>query len=491
LKRQFDIQLRPLVADHTATLKEYRNSMSIFKLKFGVLKMQPSSEESSLEYRLLLASLLCLAAILMCRVILDIYFLLGAPVGDSILFLDSAHNLCAQGFLGTALVPLDPIGQNRYVWHGFLSPWLYGKLNLNCSVTGYFVVAICIKLISIVVTYMTSRELTLTRWQSVSACLVTLMVTYKVGFRPEPVAIILMLCIELCVSKSRHSSMAALASALMWTQPTVFGLYLLYIVFRRPDLIASMLKIGPILSFLGATAFLSFLYPFPVLDLLQGLRSHAAMISNRGDGAFWAYYGFTDFAPMWFFVFSFAFLFSAIKRPLLILLLPALWWFGPRLPPTIYNLLALLPIVLLHACVDGGRKAGGALLIGALLVAVVGLSQICLRDGATAYLYGRTLEMARSEMLKDANDPSIALMKIPDYGRLWFSGSGRLGTGPLSETTAVNATARRLKVNYYATSLTRQSPCQNTSPTIPSVYIFGKRIFNSTTSWLSYRCTDL
>ena len=72
------------------------------------------------------------------RIYFESVYLLPAPVGDGILFLASAHNLCSSGFLGTSLFPSDPAGLNRYVWHGFLSPWLYGKLNTTCSVFGYY-----------------------------------------------------------------------------------------------------------------------------------------------------------------------------------------------------------------------------------------------------------------------------------------------------------------------------------------------------------------
>src|ERR1700728_2428181 len=85
------------------------------------------------------AALSILGAALALRFIIEWIWLLPSPVADSAYFVTASVNYCRNGFLGTTAFSIDPSGQSRMVWHGFVSPMLLGALNFECRSSTFYV----------------------------------------------------------------------------------------------------------------------------------------------------------------------------------------------------------------------------------------------------------------------------------------------------------------------------------------------------------------
>lgn len=414
------------------------------------------------------------------RLAFEAWFTVPVPFGDPVVFLAVSKNWCSTGFLGTALFSFDPLGQNRYVWHGFLSPWLYGTLNPGCTLTGFYLLSLLIKALTGYLVWQLGSLYRLGPGPSGALVLLTLAAQSALGFRPESLAILVILGAEWALARHRVYLATGLVVALAWTQPTVFLLYSAWVTLSRFRYLreAVTLQAGGV----GALVLLAFafLFPFPLRDLIDGLLGHAAVIANRtNESGLWAFYGPTHFLPGWALAFALAYGLLARKHPRLLLMLPAFWWFGPRVPPTYYNLVALLPALGLLA-LDASAKPARNLLAAALfLVGAGGLVQMSLRDGMTLGQLGSGLREARAQVEADLANPSVNLGSVEGIVHL------------LAEPERIAAASRRSasrRVHYLQSSGRPQSPCPANQPDAVGLWMFGRKVFDSTSGWQIYRC---
>lgn len=416
--------------------------------------------------------------------LLEGVFLLPVPFGDPVLFLASAKNHCETGFFGTSLYPLDPTGQHRYVWHGILSPLLHSALSPSCSLVGFYLVSFWIKAVSAWLTWQIGRHY---RWApsvTTAGVLLVLAAQSQIGFRPETLAVGIMLGVELALLRQRQSIALALIAALAWTQPTVFGLYVIFNVLVRTPVMVAMLSWRPLVSSVAVSALMVAIYPFPVVDLFYGIISQAQINAGRGDeSGLWTFYVFTHFMPFWILPFIVALAWLTWRRPLLVLMWPAIWWFGPRVPPTNYNLIALLPILSLCALAAGNAMTGVRIktLLSILLytVGLLGLSQLFLRDALTLVNVGNGVEEARALINNDL-EASDARVAHADGITHLLVGADRL------EEAAQRKAPREL--SYHQVSGMPDNPCAEQIPNVEGLSMFGKKIFNTTSGWQVYRC---
>lgn len=425
-------------------------------------------------------------ATLFARAVLELVYLLPAPVADSILFLDATHNFCTKGLLGTALFSMDPKGLDRYVWHGFLSPWLYAKLNPTCSAPNYFLVNFLLKICSVFLAFWITRQRGLKTVYGCVVAMIVLMIDERYGFRPDPLALLLILGAESALRKNKTELAFAALAALLWTQPTVFGLYTAFSVVLRHKEWLLYLRIGNIAVFFGVSCALALLYPFPVVDLLAGLKAHASMISARRDGGFFSYYMMANLTPGWSLVLLGSLTCLIQRSWRFVILLPIFWWFGPRVPPTAYNLMALLPLILLAALCEAPRRARVALATLSFFVALTGLGQGLARDFATIATYGDTFTAQRDQVLGDRALWNNSLGSVPGFARLWLQGTLPRKSSPIQEDRGEVTPS---SVNYVAISGSARSPCPEEAPDTKGSFLFGKKLFNSSSGWHAYRCT--
>ena len=441
------------------------------------------------DARLMFVTALALSAVaLAARAVLEIGFKLPAPVGDSIVFLDPAANLCSRDFFGTSLIEFDPAGLDRYVWHGFVAPWLVATLNPTCSTSGFFAVGFAFKVLGLALSYFLARSYGLPRWQSLAAGLLTFATQSKLGFRPELVALPVILAVELAIRRERWSGAGALFGVLLWTQPTTFALYGLILLLVRPRSLWAALGAWPIAAFVASVLTLGWLYPFPLRDLMHGVMAQGAKLAGRTDGDLVEYYVVTHFLPAWSLLLVAALLLLVRTHPAALIALPALWWFGPRLPPTSYNLQVLLPCVVLLAASSVGRSGRFFLAIASMVVAVAGLAQSTLRDLATVVSAGDTYTTARDIYVRDLRDSGVEIVQPPIYSGLWLAD---LGSATPDERQAHSDAARtRAMVTYSHMAGRPRSPCPHQSPNARPFEVVGHTIFNSTSGWQTYRCEE-
>ena len=357
---------------------------------------------------LLLAVAVAGAVLLLTRLLLGLLIQYPAPDGDSVLFASVAHYHCGTGRFETPIFPLDPAGGIRYVWHGIGHPALLSWLSPTCDVAGLYLAQTLILLAAGALAWLTVAP---RRGQllAVLFALVVMTLLAKQGFRPETSATVLALLAEWMRARQRSTAWALAVGLQAWVQPTTFILYLAWVLASADAAeLRRLLRQAPVWlpSSLLLQAGLWLLYPFPLHDLLQGLSQQGQSFAQRSDGSFFLYLIRSDFFPLFGLLFAAAFAQVAAWRPRVVLLLPLLWFYGWRVPPTYYNLVPVFAWLLLALLLreeagtagtsDTDRRPVATVLAGALL-ATGGLSQSALRDVNSWLQYGTTQTVARAQ----------------------------------------------------------------------------------------------
>lgn len=347
------------------------------------------------RWRVPLALALALAVTLvLARLLLYVGLQLPAPVGDGVLFASVAQYHCGTGRFETPIFPLDPTGAYRYIWHGIGWPWLLSLLNPTCSIEGSFLA------LSLVMT----GTMVLAWWALVQShgrlvagafALVVFALQAKLMFRPEVLAIALVVAAETLRARGRLWSWAWLLSLLAWVQPTVFLIAAVHAALTldragwRTLWRDAIPGLGLALALHGAIAAF---YPFPLADLLHGLSLQGQSFAARDDGSLFIYYLRSDFFPALGLAMLATFALAAWRRPALLLLPPLIVYFGLRVPPAFYNLVPLFVVLMMGllrgegapACNSAHRHALMVLALTAVLGAL-GLAQSLARDGVGAW----------------------------------------------------------------------------------------------------------
>jgi hypothetical protein len=431
-----------------------------------------------------MVAVLALGMALAFRLPIESIWLLPSPVGDPAYFLTASANYCRSGFLGTTAFPIDPSGHSRMVWHGFVSPMLFGAMNFACKAPTYYVMLWGIKALTIVgIVLLAHRRL----YPTVTLCGLawfTLAAQSLIGFRPETLAIFLIVLTELAFELNQHVLLGAVLGTLLCTQPTVAGLHALVLLIARPKLLRRhWLQIG--VGYASAVLVLMSLYPYPVSDLITGIQLHAKLLFDRSDGSLLGYYVLVPFLPAWSVLFLAAWALAAVRNPLLIALGPALWFFGPRLPPTYYNLIPICLVLMVVASTQSSRRAAHVLGATSLVVGALGLGFLTARDVLTIYRYGDTFRST-----------SVAVAQLVTQGATFEQAPAFLAlTNPALGVTDPNgmrgttSSSEKPEMRLYSVNGRPRSPCPGTQPSLPvSLAIGHVTLFNSNSGWMVYPC---
>ena len=422
-----------------------------------------------------------MVAVLLLRFVLDVAFLLPSPVGDSEFFLTSSVNLCSSGFFGTSVYPIDPTGQARMIWHGFVSPMLYSALDVGCSARGYYLVAWGIQLLTCAAVVLLARARDLKLLPTLGMALLTLAAQVAIGFRPESVALLLMILAEIAVRFRQPAILGAIAGTLACTQPTVAAMYALTMALLRPELLRRWLPVA--CGAIAAALLLLILYPFPVADLLTGILLQAKKLIGRADGSLVSYYLLQPALPAWGLLLLAAIALAVRKRPMLLLIVPVAWFFGPRVPPVFYNLIPLC-ILLVAFCLETcPPRLAGYVGMASLLVGAAGLGFVSLRDVLTAQRFGDTYSHTRSEVAalvaSGANLVHVSSIVALTNPELEITNPRRQAHG--------SASGRNLSI--VAVNGAPQAPCVAETRDV-SLKMGSIRLFNSNSGWMIYVCPD-
>jgi len=369
------------------------------------------------------------------------------------------------------------------VWHGFVSPMLFSALNPACGAPAYYVILWFVKALTVAAILWLSRKRDYSLVTMLGLAIFTLAAQSFIAFRPECFAILLIVLAELAIDTEQPLLLGAVMGSLLCTQPTVAGLHGLVLLITRPALIRKYLPIG--IGYAAAVAALVVLYPFPMQDLAHGILLQARRLVGRNDGSVLSYYVLFPLLPGWSFLLVAAGTVVARRMPFIVFMLPIFWFFGPRVPPTFYNLVPSCVLLLLIACGWSSRFIANLLGIASFIVGAVGLTLMSARDMLTIARYGDTFRSTSSEV------------------RQWEARGAHIDTAPafLSLTnpelhmTDPNAPQRgaialdKDSIDLYAVNGRPISPCQP-DPVAPqvSLAIRNTTLFKSNSGWMVYVC---
>ena len=352
------------------------------------------------------------------RLLIYLWIQFPAPTGDGILFASVASYRCREGIFATPLFPLDPTGSFRYIWHGIGQPAWLSALAIGCGHAALFAALSATLVLTLAISY---RLVVGSAGRAIAIlfALVVFALQVKQGFRPETLALPVVLLAESARLRLRHPHWIYALFALAWIHPTVCVLHALYVLCTgtRPQwqrLFNSATAWVPAVLVLAAAAVL--FYPFGIGDLLAGLARQGQLFSKRDDGDIVTEYLRSDFFPLFGVALLIAFVLRAARQPALIFMLPAIWFYALRVPPTYYNAIPLF-VALLFGLVT--RRAADeatripsfsgyeSRLVATTVALVAALAWLGLLQGNVRDLYsyahhGATLEraVARYEQLQ-------------------------------------------------------------------------------------------
>jgi hypothetical protein len=440
-----------------------------------------AGRNAPIQKRFAVVSLALMAPLAM-RFVAEVVWLLPSPVGDGGFFITASANYCRSGFLGTTAYAIDPTGQSRMIWHGFVSTMLFGAANVSCSARGYYFLLWLLKAATLAAVVNLAKRRGYSTIATFGLGLFVLTAQTASGFRPETMSILLVILAETALAAGWYWTLGVLAGTMLCTQPTVAGIYALTMLLLRPALLKFWLPIG--VGALLTAAILLALYPFPVADLLTGIRLQAVRLVGRSDGNIAGYYLLNAAMPAWGLLLVAAIAAIARRVPRFLLILPVLWFFGPRVPPVFYNLVPLT--VMLIAIVLTPRPSATAnwLAFLGIAVGVFGLGTVSTRDLMTAYRYGDTFAATRASVHSLATQDNV-FDSVPPM--LALTNPELRLTDPTARSNH-NAPARE-GMDLFAVNGMPRSPCPNVSPEAPVSLLLGQRIlFNSNSGWMIYVC---
>ena len=424
-----------------------------------------------------------LLAALAWRFIVEFPFLLPSPVGDSAYFITATANYCRAGFLGTTAFPIDPSGQSRMIWHGFVSPMLFRVLSLSCEARGFYLGLWLVKAITAVSIITLARRRNFSALSTFGAALFVLAAQTGIGFRPETLAVLWVVLAELATECGLYFALGTIAAALLCTQPTVAGIYVATISVLRTGLIKHWFAIvsGGALALLV----LLFVYPFPILDLIQGIGLQARRLIDRSDGSLVSYYLLMPALPGWGLLMILAAISVASRRPSFLLIVPVLWFFGPRVPPTYYNLVPTCVLLILVGIGWATPKSANFLGAAALACGLCGLIFLGARDSLTIYRYGDTFAATREQVAQLAAS-GTSFTEVPGF--LTLTNPELRFTDPTVKLRVPVDSATRATIA--AVNGAPRPPCPVDGPSAPSVKLaLGPwTFFNSNSGWMIYVC---
>jgi hypothetical protein len=335
----------------------------------------------------------CCVALVIGRLALYLWIQFPAPVGDGALFLSVSLYRCRTGIFSTPLFPLDPTGADRYIWHGIGHPALLSALNPGCGAEGAFVALSVIMAVTFAVAFFGLR----TRVGAPVALFVAASVfalQAKQGFRPETTAIAVVLGAEVLRWHRRVPAWIVCGSLLGWVQPSCLILYLPYALLsaRRQefaDAVHSWKLWLPAAALVNLAILIA--YPFPIVDLLQGLATQGRnWIGWHEAGSIATYWIRSDFFPLFGAVFVAVYLLAAVGNRKLLLLAPLIWFYGVRVPETYYNVVPLFVALLVSVLPASGVRAATVTAV----LALAGLAQSEARDIVSLVRYDATMQVS-------------------------------------------------------------------------------------------------
>ncbi|MGS0742813.1 hypothetical protein ACVBEF_13400 [Glaciimonas sp. GG7] len=372
-------------------------------------------------------------AIILLNIFIKIYFNIvwqfPAPVGDSALFAPLSINYCSDGIFQNPIFSVDPSGHSRYIWHGIMQPALLGFLNFNCKNSGNYFALTIIEISTLFLILLIFRN-KIGLINSIILATICFSLQVKQGFRPEVLAILICLFAEYFRHIQRPVAWTLLISILAWTQPTIFIIYIIFsfLAYKKNDINLNLGKWTIIIVFfIFINLIILYFYPFPIIDLIKGLISQGKSFSIRNDGDFFTYYIKSDFFPFFGILFFLSLLIFSLKNKKIIFILPIVYFYALKVPPTYYNIIPLFSVFIFNLMVYDYKESKKLnylnenfnilillFLYVTLISALLGITLGNMRDINSSVQYGAKSQSAL-DIINNFDKNNITYCKVPPF----------------------------------------------------------------------------
>ncbi|HTJ01875.1 MAG TPA: hypothetical protein VL492_03720 [Methylovirgula sp.] len=399
--------------------------------------------------------------------------------------LEPIFNYCHSNALLAHLWPLDPAHLDRFTWHGPLPAMLFHWFMPNCSLQQIYVArTLAYLIIPCTLLVLVWRNM-LPPMIGLATSLFAFALFEKLQFRPESFALIFVV-LAYCAYRFRWPILEGfLGACLIATAPVGGALYALARL-----LLGGWPTVREVLFIVVGAAIgftvLALLYPFPIKDLFAGLAANADVTVTRTDGN-WAtglflYYVRSDFLPL--FGVTVVLLFFALLRaaPLVLLLVPLVWFFGLKAPPTNYNLMPLAIGLMLLGYPQMSRTWRSISIAAFFIPALLGLSQLTLRDTLSAQAYPDSYNQTRALVNKLLSEDK-PLIRTPPFTIFMSPALVKIAHNTFPDLS--NEQLRGARIVVADNSSRRQCPTGSKPINQDMSKIF---IFNSSSSWAVGLC---
>lgn len=446
--------------------------------------------------------------------IIELIYFYPAPNGDDIYALMLSLNLCNDGAW------IFPFGsgsmlQTRFtpdiVWdnHGWVAAYIMSKINIFCNIRGIFLFNFIIKILTAITAFkiLNSDKINSNKFFVYLSIFFIFLVQLKIQFRFETFAILLYLLIILYIKKEKYILTGALFGVLFYSHIMFFclvGLFTLIFYYKKFYKNFFYLLSGCVVSLI----FLSFIFEYSLVDYIKGTFYIRTSWTDGNVSPSWfndilEFYIFTKYLPFWGLLVFTLYIFLIYGNRWLILTLPFIYYFGPRVPVSNYYLIGLTPLIIILLNETLGQqkfvifnKMKKYVFIMMAIVTVLGYSQYFSRNLLTIYYYGNEINFTKS-YLRDKIDkfyriPSFYFLLNKDYKLSNEDVKKIIKDKSLYEYIEDNKrllSNKEIVYNGYEAG-NRPHPCPNNDlvKREHSLKLFGKKIYNSNAGYGIYVC---
>ena len=428
---------------------------------------------------------LVVSAILI-RIFLFLAIQYPAPVADSSIFAAVAMSECRGENLISPLYQYNGI-DNRYLWHAIGMPFIVSLLNYNCTNFGqYFAISIIIA-----ATFLLGLRITgfpKNVFKSLLFCSIVVALQVKSEFRPETLIIPMVLLVEI-IRNIKNNYWIIIFSLCAWIQPTVFLIYLCYILVSTSIKdIRSVLSDIKILALCALTNFIIiYNYPYNILEHIMVLAHQGSSVyrENLVANDFYVYYVKSNFFPTFGILFIILFIIGCFKNIKLALMLPLLYFVAFSHFATIYTLYTLFLLIYLDLFKEENKKLFlniAQLTIG--IMSLIGLYQGIARDVFSYLSYHGTYDRAYLQFKGELANKRIC--SVPQYFYIFMS---------YNELMAVHKSREKDCLYIHGASGTGGIEQYNLCKLVPDNFVelpkflsYGSKVFRSDSGYSYYVC---
>tara|TARA_B110000008_G_scaffold265127_1_gene290005 strand:- start:3025 stop:4377 length:1353 start_codon:yes stop_codon:yes gene_type:complete len=427
--------------------------------------------------------------------IFEVIYYLPSPTGDGVQFLKVSFNICRYD----TFIQEGSHAGDRYISHGWFLSYLKAILNLDCKFGFIFLFNFLLKLITIFFAYLLLKDKIYQNYLLIFLVFI-FVIQLKLQFRPENFALMLSTIIIYLNERKFYKFVPIFFAFLFYSHFIFFSfLALFFIIYFHKTYFKFKIFIESILIFAFTLFILDLIYPYNLIDYLEGMWANARIWTR---GTYWdiwpnfvEYYLITKihgggFFPLFGIIFFLVIFILLNENKLFFLAIPFLYYFSLRNMPGNYYMFGLTPI-LFYLSINFNKKKYikkskiiNILFSFILLVTIVGYSQYFVKNILTIKYYKddyeSTLNFIDNNLDKIDRLPSFAFLvnnkiRLENYGIKNCQNCNKLNSKKEYNIREANG---------------NKNPCPDDILNNKdfSIKFFGKKIFNSNSGYGIYIC---